>query len=103
MDFTRTRDEQAFRILVEKHAALVLGVCRQILRCSADVDDAFQATFFVLATRASTIKAADSLASWLYQVAFRTACHAAKRRAMRKESALEDDVAAQEDPMGRSR
>ena len=95
--FARNQDEKAFRKLVEKHAPLVMGVCRQILRCDADVDDAFQATFIVLSRRADSIKTADSLASWLYKVAYRTAWHTAKRRVKRKETSLDNEVVTEDD------
>jgi RNA polymerase sigma factor (sigma-70 family) len=52
---------------------MVLGVCRQVLRHTHDADDAFQATFLVLVRKARSIRAGDSLAPWLYSVAFRTA------------------------------
>ncbi len=63
----------AFRELVHRHGPMVIGVCRQILRHCHDADDAFQATFLVLVRRARSIQVRDSLAPWLYKVAYRTA------------------------------
>src|SRR5690349_2317479 len=74
--FARERgpaSEAAFRELVRRHGSMVLGVCRQILRHSEDADDAFQATFLVLVRKAPAIKTGQSLAPWLYGVAWRTA------------------------------
>src|SRR5262245_43492778 len=92
--FVRTRDaagELAFGELVNRHWPMVLGVCRQILRHSHDADDAFQATFLVLVRKAHAIKAEDSLAPWLYSVAFRTA-HRARANASRHRPSLEEPI-----------
>ena len=68
-----TTAEPAFRELVNRHGPMVMGVCRQILRRPQDADDAFQATFLVLVRKARSIRVGDSLAPWLYGVAYRTA------------------------------
>ena len=51
----------------------MLGVCRRALGRSADVDDAFQATFLVLVRKAATIRRQQAVSSWLYGVARRLA------------------------------
>ncbi|MCC6494216.1 MAG: sigma-70 family RNA polymerase sigma factor [Pirellulales bacterium] len=91
MRFSRTRDQAAFAEVVEAHAPMVWGVCSQILRHHQDVEDAFQATFLILARKASAIRAADSAAGWLYRVAFRTALLARPRRDRRMETPLVDE------------
>jgi RNA polymerase sigma factor (sigma-70 family) len=89
--------EAAFRELMDRHGPMVMGVCRQILGQPTDADDAFQATFLVLVRKAGSIRVGDSLAPWLYAVAFRTA-HRARTIAARYRSApvenLEDTMAS---------
>jgi RNA polymerase sigma factor (sigma-70 family) len=65
--------ELAFEVLVERHGPMVLRVCRAVLRDEHAAEDAFQATFLVLARKARSIWVKDSLASWLHGVAQRVA------------------------------
>ncbi len=67
--FIARRDEHAFAALLQRHDPLVLGACRQVLRDTHDAEDAFQATFLVLARKAASICKHESLAAWLYRVA----------------------------------
>ena len=59
---------------------MVLSVCRQMLRDSNDVDDAFQATFVVFMEKAAGLKQPDRLGPWLYGVAYRVASRLRRRR-----------------------
>jgi RNA polymerase sigma factor (sigma-70 family) len=68
--------EAAFRAIVVRHGPMVLGVCRHILNQLQDAEDAFQATFLVLARKAGTIRDRRVLARWLYEVAYRIAMRA---------------------------
>jgi RNA polymerase sigma factor (sigma-70 family) len=68
--------EIAFAAIVARHGAMVLGVCRHVLRDPHEVSDAFQATFVVLVRRAWSVRVSDSLAPWLYCVAYRVATRA---------------------------
>ena len=78
--------EDAFAALVARHGPMVLGVCRRMLPASHDAEDAFQATFLVLARRAASIARRERVATWLYSVAVRTA-QVARRRFARQRAA----------------
>jgi RNA polymerase sigma factor (sigma-70 family) len=81
--FAAGNDQAAFTTLVCRHGPMVLGVCRRVLHHLQDAEDAFQATFVLLARNARSIRKRQSLPSWLHGVAYRTACNA-RRAAFRR-------------------
>jgi RNA polymerase sigma factor (sigma-70 family) len=89
-------DEAAFEALLWRHGPMVLAVCRRVLRHTHDAEDAFQATFLVLIRKATTIRNRKALGSWLYGVAYRTACKArvmnARRRLKERQAATRVEV-----------
>lgn len=77
--FHHERDEAAFALLVERHGSMVLNVCQRLLGDRHAAQDACQAVFLVLARRAGTLGARDSVAGWLHGVARRVALNARRR------------------------
>ncbi|MEO2089742.1 MAG: sigma-70 family RNA polymerase sigma factor, partial [Gemmataceae bacterium] len=76
--YARDRDPHALAALVARHGPAVWAVCRRLLRCPHDAEDAFQTTFLALVRGAPTLRATGTVGGWLYGVAVRTA---AKSRA----------------------
>ncbi len=87
--FVKSRCDLAFAKLVERHEAPVMGVCRRVLADAQDAEDAFQATFMVLASKAASLRSATSLPAWLHKTAFRIALRARANRHRRREQSLE--------------
>jgi RNA polymerase sigma factor (sigma-70 family) len=97
--FVADRDESAFASLVQRHAPLVLGLCRSILGNHHDAEDIFQAAFLVLARKASSIRKGESVGSWLYAVAYRLAHKARVRDGKRRKCEQRAAKLAEQTPM----
>jgi RNA polymerase sigma factor (sigma-70 family) len=82
--FLHNHDECAFEALVRRHGAMIMGVCRRVLRHAHDAEDAFQATFLVLVRRAVSLAGREIVGDWLHGVALRTALKARTAQAQRR-------------------
>jgi RNA polymerase sigma factor (sigma-70 family) len=96
--FVGARDEAAFTVLIERHGPMVLGVCRRALPNLHDAEDACQATFLVLARKASSVRKKTSLSSWLHGVACRVAAKLKRDHARRTTRERGIDAPAPRDP-----
>ena len=95
--FARARDEASFEALVIRHGRSVRAVCLHVLRDPHDAEDAFQATFLILARKAGSLWVGDTLAGWLHRVARRVAVEASRQKARRRaveQTGIEIDVIA---------
>ena len=94
--------EGAFRALVDRHGRMVLRISRDVLGDSHEAQDAAQATFFILARKAGSIRKPEALASWLHGTARRVASRALResirRRRHERRSAEASVLVAEEAP-----
>jgi RNA polymerase sigma factor (sigma-70 family) len=103
--YVAARDETAFEGLLRRHGPTVLGACRRVLGAGPDADDAFQATFLVLARKAGSVSPRGAVGGWLYGVAVKAALKVrtaeARRRTKEREATTmprpADDPAAPTD------
>src|SRR5262249_43262995 len=79
-----TGDAAAFEAIVRRHGAMVYRVCWRILRHSQDCEDAFQATFLILAQKLRSLRKRNSLASWLHGIAHRVSLKVKSQAAARR-------------------
>jgi RNA polymerase sigma factor (sigma-70 family) len=87
--FLVKRDDVAFEVLVSRHASMVFRTLNRVLPRRHDAEDAFQATFLILARKAASVRNRDSLGPWLHGVATRIAVKARASTARRRDDARE--------------
>jgi RNA polymerase sigma factor (sigma-70 family) len=98
--FRARGEETAFAQLVQRHGPMVLATCRRALSNLHDAEDAFQATFLVLARKADSIRKQQSLGSWLYGVACRIAAKARAQACRRQQREKQAAAMKHSEPVG---
>ncbi len=88
--FLQSGDQVAFALLVHRYHGLVLGVCQRTLSNRHDAEDAFQATFVLLATKGHAIRRRSSVASWLYGAAHRISLRIRRKRKTAQMDAIKE-------------
>jgi RNA polymerase sigma factor (sigma-70 family) len=78
------QDEAAFTVLVRRHGPMVLAVCRRLLGHAQDSEDAFQATFVILARKGRRVAGQQTIGGWLHGVAYRVALDVRRRGVRRR-------------------
>jgi RNA polymerase sigma factor (sigma-70 family) len=101
--FLREGDGAALAAVVRRHAPMVWGVCRRLLRSYHDAEDAFQATFLVLVRKGASLGAKELVANWLYGVAHQTAVRLrvlAAKRGVRERQMIDTPEPVVTEPSG---
>ncbi len=92
--YAASNDGQAFAALVARHGPMVVATCRAVLRHEHDVEDAFQATFLMLARKAGSVRGGDVLGGWLHRIAYRAAVEASVQAKTRRRREAEASAMA---------
>lgn len=83
-------DEQAFRVLVDRHSRGVFQVAFRLTGRREDAEDVVQETFVKAYRQLPRFEARSSVATWLYRIGFNCAVDLVRRRG-RRETAVEPD------------
>jgi RNA polymerase sigma factor (sigma-70 family) len=97
--FGADRDEAAFAEVVRRHGPMLLRVCRRVLPGGYDAEDVSQATFLLLAQKAAALRRHESIAGWLFQVAYRLSLKARTAAGRRARHEARAEARPQPDPV----
>jgi RNA polymerase sigma factor (sigma-70 family) len=97
--FAASRDEAAFVALLTRHGPMVLRVGRRVLANHEDAEDIFQAAFLLLARKAGATAWQESVANWLYRVAYHLALKTRAATARRTAQERKAPLKASADPL----
>lgn len=101
--FIARGEEAVFEAIIHRHGPMVWGVCRRVLRDHHDAEDAFQATFLVLARKAPSVSPREMLPNWLYGVAYRTSRKAGTLSLKRRRREIPTPNLPEPEPVRRDR
>jgi RNA polymerase sigma factor (sigma-70 family) len=100
--FVADRDEAAFELLAYRHGPMVWATCRRVLSNHHAAEDAFQATFLVLARKAAAIRRTTSVAAWLHRVAVRAGLDLRRRKPLASEPLAAEPIDSRHGPVARA-
>ena len=63
------RNEDSFRVFVERYQDFVFTICKQFLKDSNDADDVAQEVFIKVYESAHTFRKESKISTWLYRIA----------------------------------
>jgi len=77
-----------------------MGVCHRVLGNAADAEEAYQATFMVMARRTGSLSWNEIVAGWLHETAYKTALSQCRKRSNAKKRS-NHVVSFKEDPQAK--
>jgi RNA polymerase sigma factor (sigma-70 family) len=82
LSYARSRDAEAFALLVKRYSVLVFSVAKRVTGNTATAEDVTQDCFFALARHAASIR--GSLSNWLHRVALNRSLQVVRNESRRQ-------------------